>query len=444
MIILAKNRILSGLICVLLALAGRGLDAQVWRMDSVGILPEPVTNSAVIAATVEDTPYIYTFGGLDSSKKYSGIHLKSWRYNTLSGRVERLEDVPDGRGKIAMAASKVDSIIYIIGGYHVYASGREKSSAKMHRFNLKSNHFIQDGPDLLYPIDDHVQVVYKNRYIYVITGWMNTHNVPFVQIYDPETNQWTEGTKLPNTQSYKAFGASGCVVGDTIYYLGGASDQGRFEIRRFLRKGVIDSQNNQRIRWSTSEVMDFGGTYRAASACVGGIPTWIGGSGQTYNYDGISYAGHRGVPPLQLIYEKRKAEGEAFRSVELKGLPMDLRGIGLVNDSTLYVLGGMGEAQKVRRQILRLRLMQPTGTANTTAKPQGGIKIYPNPSCSRLRIFTGKVGGGRMPYIVYRLTGKELLKGKTARDGSILMDGLPEGIYLLKTPQGIGRFVIRH
>ena len=73
-------------------------------------------------------------------------------------------------------------------------------------------------------------MVYKDSLIYVVTGWSGSGfsgtNVANVQIYNPANDTWSVGTPVPNTNQYKAFGASGIIVEDTIYYFGGAKISG--------------------------------------------------------------------------------------------------------------------------------------------------------------------------------------------------------------------------
>ena len=114
---------------------------------------------------------------------------------------------PDTLGKVAAGASRVGNIIYIFGGYHVLANGDEISSNKVHRFDVSQNQFISDGAPIPIPIDDHVQAVWKDSLIFVVTGWSNSQNVANVQIYNPSTDTWLAGTSVPNTSHDKVFGA---------------------------------------------------------------------------------------------------------------------------------------------------------------------------------------------------------------------------------------------
>ncbi|MGE3801617.1 MAG: Kelch repeat-containing protein [Candidatus Kapaibacterium sp.] len=344
----------------LFALDSDLLRGQVWEGTELMPIPEPVTNNAVVEGRVGDTLFLYSFGGLDSTKLFSGIHRRCWRYNTVSNRWEALPTLPDTLGKIASAASRVGDTIYIIGGYYVFANGSEVSSDRVHRFDLKRNTFVADGAPIPKPIDDQVQVVWHDSLIYVITGWSNSGNVPDVQIYDPRNDVWSSGNSVPNTTRYAAFGASGAIVEDTIFYYGGAAGGFNFPIRNIIRKGVINRENPTLITWSEVDAPDLPPGYRTATGTSRGKVYWIGGSNLTYNYDGIAYNGSGGVEPSEQIVEFNPANSSW--SVEtLPRLPMDLRGLAKVDEQTFVLIGGMAAGQRVSSQVLRLSLDDKSG-----------------------------------------------------------------------------------
>ena len=167
------------------------------KVVPVSKLPKKTTNQAVSEGFIGNKKYLFSFGGLDSTKLYSGIHRSSFRYDIKANSWKEIESLPDTLGKIANAASRIMDTIYIIGGYHVFADGSELSSNKVHRFNIRKNQFMNDGADIPISIDDHVQSIWRNKLIYVITGWSNDKNVPDVQIYDPKQNKWLKGTSVP-------------------------------------------------------------------------------------------------------------------------------------------------------------------------------------------------------------------------------------------------------
>ena len=326
-----------------------------WSVSRVGTLPEATSNQAVSEGFVNKKAYIYSFGGIDSTKLYSGIHQRSYRFDVEMRQCERIEDLPDSLGKIASAASRIDNVIYIIGGYHVFDDGTERSSGKVHRFDILRNRFLEDGANIPVPIDDHVQLVWKNRYIIVITGWSDHENVPDVQVYDSSVNQWAKASSVPDENSFKSFGASGSIIGDTIYYLGGASMGQNYPIQSVLRKGVINKGDPTEISWSQETLESQYAGYRMASFEKDGRIYWIGGSNNTYNYNGVAYDGTGGIDPNNRILSYHR---NGFDKDFNKNITMDLRGIANIDDSVKYLVGGMQRGQEVSKDIIKLEWIE--------------------------------------------------------------------------------------
>ena len=153
------------------------------QFTELASMPEPVANNAVVAAEVNGQQFVYSFAGIDATKIWSGIHLKSWRYDVTNDEWAALPDVPDPNGgKIAAWANEVNGKIYVIGGYHVAQNGGEVSSVKTHVFDPITNDWLPDAADIPVAIDDQVQAVWRDSLIYVVTGWSNNGNVTDVQI----------------------------------------------------------------------------------------------------------------------------------------------------------------------------------------------------------------------------------------------------------------------
>jgi Secretion system C-terminal sorting domain/Kelch motif len=404
------------------------LQAQHWEITEKAPMPERVSNSAVAAGNVNGTDYVYSFAGIDSTKLQSGIHLKSFRYHVQADTWESIPPLPDNMGKIAASADRVGNVIYIIGGYHVFPNLSEVSSNKVHRYDMLTNTYLSDGAPIPVPIDDQVQAVWRDSLIYVITGWSNNGNVPNVQIYNPANDTWLVGTPTPNTHNYKSFGSSGVIHNDTIYYFGGARSSGNFGIQNDFRKGIINADNPTEINWSIGILANDVVGYRMAATISQNKLYWIGGSGNTYNFNGIAYNNNTGVPPLNrsLVYYP---ESGAFQTDELNELPMDLRGLGVVDETTKFIVGGMMANQEVSNKTLRLNpIILTIDTKELETQP--AVVIHPNPVSEKLYLKMEQMLWKTPDYEIINALGQVVLRG-TYRPEGIHVRSLPSGLYWL-------------
>jgi hypothetical protein len=228
-----------------------------------------------------------------------------------------------------------------MGGYHVDTNFNEYSSNRVHVYNPFIDSFEVDGANIPTPIDDHVQAVWRDSLIYVITGWSNTSNSPLVQVYNPFFNNWQSGTPVPNNVVYKAFGASGYIMEDTIYYYGGASGNFAFTSKNQLIKGVIDPENPLEIDWQLDALVGGGGNYRMA--CSGHNQTFfcIGGAEEAYNFDALAYSNGEQVLPNSRILTYNVGDQEYENTFGTDYSPMDLRGIAKLGGGNWMVAGGI-------------------------------------------------------------------------------------------------------
>ena len=391
-------------------------------------MPEPVSNNAVTSAYSGDTLCIYSFAGIDTSKSPNGIHNKSFKYNTISQQWTELPPLPDGLTRIAAGASTVSNKIYIIGGYHVFENFNEESLDFVHVFDPESNTFLPDAAPLPTRIDDHVQSVWRDSLIFVITGWSQNTNVANVQIFNPALNEWTSGTSVPNNNFYKAFGASGDFIGDTVYYNGGAVIGGSFPGTAQLRIGVVNPENPSEITWSIGEENPGSKGYRMGSISLGNKVFWIGGGGQTYNFDGIAYNGSEIVEPLERIMHY---DPITFSWTLSEGTPynvMDMRGVAKVSDSSFIICGGMTTGAKVSDATYLIEVDFVTLGINELNKT--ALKLWPVPTNEVVHIDGIK---SKSNYEIIDSTGKLVLSGILySGENSIDTSTLVAGSYVLK------------
>jgi len=337
-----------------------------WQWTELPSMPMRTANNAVCEAEAGGQEYVFSFGGIDTTKVYSGIHNRCFRYDVTGNSWSEIDTLPDAP-KIASGASYVNGKIYVIGGYHVSQSGNEVSSSKVHIYNPTTNAFEADGALIPTPIDDQVQCVYKDSLIFIVTGWSNNGNVPNVQIYDTYLNQWSAGTSTTNNAFYTAFGASGAIIGDTLYYHGGATG-GSFGAKTFMRRGFINPADPTDITWTLMDNAPGTAGYRSACSTRGSTILWVGGSATSYNYDGIAYDGSGGVDPsARVLHFNNDLQMYSDETNQPYGV-MDLRGIAKLANDRWIICGGMDTNQVVsnRTFLLENTSLHLTESANHT------------------------------------------------------------------------------
>jgi N-acetylneuraminic acid mutarotase len=395
-------------------------------------MPEFVSNNAVAAAHSGDTICIYSFSGIDSTKTPNGIHNKGFKYNLETEEWTALPPLPDGMTRIAAGASTVNNKIYIIGGYHVFPNFNEESLNFVHVFDPETNTYLPDATPVPTSIDDHVQAVWRDSLIFVVTGWSQNTNVPNVQIYNPALNEWATGTPVPNNTSYKAFGASGDIVGDTIYYNGGAVIGSNFPGTTKLRKGVINPDNPSEITWSIEEENPGAKGYRMGAKTVDDRVYWIGGGGQTYNFDGVAYNGSGIVEPLERIMEYN-ATTASWTIFDSPKKVMDFRGVAKISENELIICGGMTSGAEVSNAVYMLAIDFQLSVSESENK---NLQIWPVPATEVLHV---KGIDAESSYQIIDTTGKIILSGEfRIGTDSINTSALTSGNYILMVRANAG------
>jgi hypothetical protein len=399
-------------------------------------MPKRQANNAVVEAFDGTSKAVYSFAGIDSTKLYTGINLKSFKYQVTTNSWTNLPTLPDTLGKVAAGASVVKNKIYIMGGYHVFENGNEISSNKNHVFNPLTNSFEADGANIPVSIDDHVQAVWRDSLIYLISGWSNTGNVANVQIYNPALNSWHVGSSVPNTTSFKAFGASGTVVGDTIYYNGGVKSGAQFVNVPFLRKGIINPLDPSQITWFQEQNNPGASGYRMAATSYKNYAIWIGGGDVAYNYNGIGYYGTGGVSPMDRILSYETISKSWIENLSEPESVMDLRGIAKIDSNTWIIAGGMGLNQAVSNYTYQIKLENIS--ANIKTKNSSKFHIVPNPFKNEIEIIHEK---DNQQFKIYTVAGELIHEGRTQYSEKIDLSSLKNGFYFLHVNQSVSKIV---
>ena len=190
--------------------------------------------------------------------------------------------------------------MFLFGGYEVAADGKETTSPATDIYLIAERRYTR-GADAPVPLDT-VSGVWRDRLIYLVSGWSTDRTMTTVQAYDPDADRWVSfTTPIPGTP---VFGHAGGLIDDTIVYCGGAKMRGggtpKYGISGECYRGKIDPADPATIAWRAIAAHPGAPRYRAAAGPVRtGTHTgimFVGGTENPYNYNGVGYDGRPSEP----------------------------------------------------------------------------------------------------------------------------------------------------
>jgi N-acetylneuraminic acid mutarotase len=315
-------------------------------------LPLAVANNAVAMAKVDKRLYLFSFMGIGEKKTWKDVTNRAFMLNTEDGRWTEIRPVPGPAGRLAASAIAVKDVVYLLGGYTLDSRGVITSGRTMEVL-LPSRGIWYRGADMPTPLDDTVVGVYRDRYIYTVSGWSQTETVASVQIYDTEKDKWHQATPIPGNP---VFGHAGALVGDTIVYVDGAyknpSANPQYIASEECWMGKIDRHDPTKIQWTKLPSHPGKARFRIAA---GGSERdqkiyFSGGSEDLHNYAGIGYDGHPSDPvAMTFAWNLRTSKWEVV-SENTPNPTMDNRGL-LVTPESIVRIGGMEKDQKISTRL---------------------------------------------------------------------------------------------
>jgi len=335
---------------------------------SISQLPEPVSNNAVTYIEKDNEKFLLSFSGLGKNKQHTDVHNKSFIYRFNTKQWTQIKDVPIAKpvldksasnastyltGRLASIATSIGNLAYVFGGYTVAGDHHEVSVPDVYSYNVSNDTYTPLAP-MPVPVDDSIALPYNNRYIYLVSGWHNDGNVNLVQIYDTQTNKWSQATPYPGSP---VFGHAGGIIDNTLLVCDGVKVQFYQQKRRdFVAEpacylGTISNKNINKIDWRI--VKHPTGTARYRMAAIGSKKlnkfVFIGGSENPYNYDGIGYNGKPSQPTSAMWLFDLSTKQWALSTTQHAS--MDHRGLIEINNQFI-TLGGMAEKQHVLNKVL--------------------------------------------------------------------------------------------
>jgi N-acetylneuraminic acid mutarotase len=321
-------------------------------LPKIEALPEPLSNNAVAQVKSRGDMYIFSFMGIGPKRTWDDISTSAFILDPYIGKWKQIRNVPGTAGRLAAVAAGAREHVFLFGGYTVDAQGGEATVPDVNVYEPLTDRWSR-GADLPVPVDDSVAGVYRDRYIYLVSGWSKTDSVNHVQVYDAEKNQWAEATPIPGRP---VFGHAGGIAGDTIVYVDGAyrnpSGSPKYIASDECWLGKIDHKHTTRISWSKLPPHPGNARYRIAA---GGSDKdqmiyFSGGTSNPYNFNGIGYNGEPSEPsPYTFAFNIRSGKWETL-TANTSNPTMDHRGLAVLPEG-LVLIGGMARGQTVTPQV---------------------------------------------------------------------------------------------
>jgi hypothetical protein len=321
-------------------------------LAQVGPLPEPVSNNAVAIAKNGKHEGIYSFMGIGAKKTWDAITNAAYVMDTRTGKWSELHPVPGPAGRIGASAIGARGQVLLLGGYTVDGQGGEITVSDFSVYEPAGHRWFR-GTDLPVAIHDAVVGMYRDRYLYVISGGSKKDAVSNVQVYDSEKNKWQQATPIPGTP---VFGHAGGLVDDTIVYVDGAHKNAAgtpsYVTSDECWMGKIDHKDITKVQWT--QLPEHPGTahYRIAAGTSEKEHKiyFSGGSEAPYDYNGIGSDGHPAEPsPVTFAFDAHSGKWETVNE-DTPDPTMDLRGL-IVAQGRLVLVGGMEKGQRVSADV---------------------------------------------------------------------------------------------
>jgi Kelch motif protein len=323
-------------------------------------LPRALSSNVVAAAKIEKRLFFYSFMGIGENKSWDAITNRAFALDTETGKWSEIRPVPGPAGRLAASAATVKDVIYLLGGYTLDSRG-EETSVQSVEVLLPSRGIWYRGADLPIPLDSSVIGVYRDRYIYTISGWSQTEAVKNVQLYDSEKNVWKQATPVAGAP---VFGHAGSIVGDTIVYADGAfkstsAGNPPYLVSDQCWTGKIDHHDPTKIQWTKIATHPGRPRYRmAAGASEHEQKVYFsGGTDELHDYKGLDADGHPAEPsPVTFAWNLRTSKWEVVND-KTPNPTVDNRGL-LVTSDGLVRIGGMEAGQKVTARVAVMPLKE--------------------------------------------------------------------------------------
>ena len=270
-------------ICAVLLLA-----ADTPRVPS---MPAAVSGNAV--ASLKGGVLLFSLMGIGPKRAWDDVTSQVYVLRLASGKWSEGKPVPGVAGRLGASAAGVRGQVFLLGGYVVDSKEVEITVSDVNSYLPESQKWYR-AADIPVPVDSAVVGVSRDRYIYLVGGHSKNGPVNNVQVYDAETDTWSQATPFPGNP---VFGHAGGLEDDAIVYIDGAMKnpaQGGapYVISEECWMGKIDKKDPNKITWSKIPAHPGPGRFGIAGGSGENHKIYFsGGTTTPHNFKGDTYDG---------------------------------------------------------------------------------------------------------------------------------------------------------
>jgi N-acetylneuraminic acid mutarotase len=228
------------LLCVAFLLAA--------EQPKIPAMPGAVTSNAV--AAIKGGLEVYSIMGIGPKKVWNDVTNKVYILHLASAKWSEGHPVPGVAGRLGASAIGAKGQIYLFGGYVLDAQENVITVPDVNRYTPQASRWYR-AEDMPLAVDSAVIGITHDRYVYLVGGRSKSGPVNNVQVYDIESNSWSQATPFPGTP---VFGHAGGIADDQIVYIDGAkknpAGNPAYIASNECWLGKIDKKDPNRITWS--------------------------------------------------------------------------------------------------------------------------------------------------------------------------------------------------
>lgn len=324
-----------------------------WFFSRLADLPEPVTeNSLCEFETSGNNKFVYSFGGISNPVDYTSFHGKVFKYQVSANSWETIDDFSSLSGRIGMMVVNVNNRIFLIGGKELQADSSFTTVGDVTIYNPFLDTLEVNANPIPIPVENAVSSVWKDSLILVVSGKSSDSITSAVQVFNPSFNAWQQATPVPDELGFKVEGASGFILGDTIFYYGGSRGTILPNISNSLIRGEINPDDPLDISWSRVPNFTILPSYR--SICSGHADKlfWLGGSTVGHDFKGNNSSLQNPIMPnTRMINLNLSQNSNQVQDFEIPFAKMSTNTAAKLGGGNWLVGGGLDSLQQATNVV---------------------------------------------------------------------------------------------